>query len=312
MKGILSGNNSRKTISPTVAYIYSILFGILVSGNYTLMRAYSNTTTVLELAFWRYFVTSIVLWLIVGNKSNEKMKILKNYGNKLLVLSVGMVGGGVLTMVAVEYTQAINVTLINSAIPAFTALVGFVIVKRRLNRYEILGIIVVIAGIVVMVIEGRVGILLNIEFNKGDIYMVLAVLGYAFYNNIVDTIPGHCDQLTLLFLIFGFGLIPLLPSYLLQHFFMGEFAFDLEFLGVISIIAVLGTALPMYFLNEAIFSIGPNRVSMFICLMPFFGGMFGYMFLGEKVSGYHYVGMLGVIFGIYLSSIKSCNKLKID
>ena len=51
-------------------------------------------------------------------------------------------------------------------------------------------------------------------------------------------------------------------------------------------------------------SIGPNRASVFIHLMPLFGAVLAITFLGEEIASYHVLGAALVLVGVILSSRK--------
>jgi drug/metabolite transporter (DMT)-like permease len=59
--------------------------------------------------------------------------------------------------------------------------------------------------------------------------------------------------------------------------------------------------LSFLFWNKGILEIGANKTGQFTHLMPLFGTILAYLFLGETLELYHFFGMILIFSGIYLS-----------
>ncbi|MCJ7766722.1 MAG: DMT family transporter, partial [Thiovulaceae bacterium] len=66
-------------------------------------------------------------------------------------------------------------------------------------------------------------------------------------------------------------------------------------------VAIFPSVLSYYFWHQGIKEIGANRTGQFIHLMPLFGAVLAYIFLGERLHSYHIIGALLIAVGIYLS-----------
>jgi drug/metabolite transporter (DMT)-like permease len=55
------------------------------------------------------------------------------------------------------------------------------------------------------------------------------------------------------------------------------------------------------FYNKGVAEVGPNKGSLFIHLMPVFGTLLSFLFLGEVPFWYHYTGIALIFSGIWLT-----------
>ena len=66
--------------------------------------------------------------------------------------------------------------------------------------------------------------------------------------------------------------------------------------------AVFPSVLAYFFWNHAVERIGPNRAGLFMHLMPVFGALFAYLFLGESLLWYHYAGAALIFAGLFVAT----------
>jgi drug/metabolite transporter (DMT)-like permease len=68
-------------------------------------------------------------------------------------------------------------------------------------------------------------------------------------------------------------------------------------------VAVFPSVLAFLFWNRAVEMIGATKAGIFIHLMPVFGAIMAYIFLGERLRSYHIAGICLIFSGIYLTTI---------
>ena len=66
-------------------------------------------------------------------------------------------------------------------------------------------------------------------------------------------------------------------------------------------IVIFPSIISFYFWNKSILEVGANKAGQFTHLMPIFGAILAYIFLDETMQFYHFVGILLIAMGIYLS-----------
>jgi len=250
-------------------------------------RAVYEIVPPFALTFWRWVVAVLVLLPIVWRKLPGAMPLVRRTWRKLALLCGFMVIGATFSVVAVNYTTAINASLINGSQPLATALVAFLVMRERLTLGSGLGILAAFVGLLVMISHGSPLLLLNMAVNVGDLMMLIAVIAWALYSVELHRQPEHPSGDVLLFLIACTGLITVLPLYIAETIFVREF--------------IVASLLAVYLWNIVIRSVGATHAALFLNLIPVFGAVFAILFLGEHLYAFHVIGAALVFLGILMA-----------
>jgi len=290
-----------KKVSAALAYALLTLTMAIWGGALVVARGIHELAPPVGLTFWRWLLASLILLPLVW----RKLPALKQAGaarlTTLLLLGIFMVLGTTLSVTAVNFTTAINATLINAAQAAMTSSVAFLLLRERLVRAQVAGITCAFIGILVMVFRGDLGQLAQIEFNWGDLIMILAIVSWACYAVLLHRAPGIPSGDVLLFAIAVVGVVTLAPLYALETHFIRDLVPSARTLSGIVYLAIASTVLAIHFWNLAIRAVGASRAAMFVNLVPVFGALFATLFLNERLYGYHLVGGVLVFIGIVLA-----------
>jgi drug/metabolite transporter (DMT)-like permease len=200
-----------------------------------------------------------------------------------------------------HFTTAINGLLLQSVTPLFVALWSFILFRDRLSLRQAAGILLSLAGVIVIICQGSVAILAAIAFNRGDLLFVIALLIYASYVATLRLRP-LIHPLSFLAVGMGVGAALLLPGMALEIAY-GQ-AIVLDYLSAFSLLylCIFPSILGYLFLNRGIELIGANRAAPFIHLVPVFGSVLAIALLGERLQFFHAVGYLLVLAGITLAT----------
>ncbi len=288
-------------ISHPTAYAFLIFNMALWGSTLVVARATYEIIPPLALAFWRWVVAVVVLLPFVWKQLPAATDYLRQSWRSLLVLCVAMVVGSTLAVVSVNYTTALNASLINGSQPAITALVAFVVIRERLELVRGIGIAIAFVGIVVMIAQGDIDILRSMRFNVGDLVMVIAVVAWAVYAVELHRKEDQPGSEVLLFFIAVSGLIGVLPFYVVETIYIREFVPSWPGIAAIFYISFFASILAVGLWNVAIRSVGATRAAQFINLIPVFGATFAMIFLRERLYLFHIAGALLVFAGIFLA-----------
>jgi drug/metabolite transporter (DMT)-like permease len=206
-----------------------------------------------------------------------------------------------MSVVAVYFTTATNAVLVNASQPAVTAALAWAIAGTSLLGRQRLGIACAFAGILIMVARADPRVVLGLEFNIGDLIMLLAVVGWSTYAVLLPRRKYTPDGATLMFLIACTGTAMLTPAYLIEAHVVGRFEFTREIVAAMLYLSAFPTLLATFGWNLAIRSVGPNRTAIFVNLIPISGAALAMIFLGERLHAYHLIGAAFVLSGIYLA-----------
>ena len=107
-------------------------------------------------------------------------------------------------------------SLFNTAIPVTIILVCFLLKIEKTNIFQISGLIISVLGILAIITRLDLDILLSLNFNKGDLFMIVAIIAWGIYSAYLRKQTFNVSLLTLVHIICTFGLIFLLPLFILD------------------------------------------------------------------------------------------------
>ena len=287
-----------------IAYIFLIFATLFWSGNFIVGKAASLfEIPPFTLNFYRW----LFAWLILAPFTLKEIFKKKNYilRNINLILILGITSITVFNSIvyySLNFTQVISGVLMISTIPVMIIFFCWIFKIERTNFYQILGVIFSLLGVVVIVTKADLGKLLNLNFNKGDLWMVVAMFSWAMYSALLRKKKFELSQISLLQTIISAGLILLLPAYLIEMALGYRLNIHLPFILTLSYVVLFPGLASFFFWIKGISIIGSNRAGIFLHLMPIFSTAMAILIFKEKFMTFHLIGALLIVTGIILSS----------
>ena len=279
------------------------------AGNFIIGKvAFLENIPPLSLVFFRWSLVWLIL-LPFTYKEVLKFKevILKNLPLLffLALTSVGLFNS--FTYLSLAHTQVINASLFNTAIPAMIILLCFLFKIEQTNKFQIFGLIISSIGILAIITELNLNILLTLNFNKGDIIMIGAVVTWGFYSSFLKKKKFHIPLLTLVHVLCTLGLFCVLPQFLYEVSQGQTIKFDLNMFYILIFLALFPSIGSYYCWAGAVSIIGANRAGIFLSLIPLFSTIMAILFFNEKFQFFHFIGSILIIIGLLLSNKKIKN-----
>tara|TARA_E500000331_G_C17182328_1_gene681078 strand:+ start:141 stop:1037 length:897 start_codon:yes stop_codon:yes gene_type:complete len=287
-----------------LAYIFLFLTVLFWAGNFVVGKFASHyEIPPFSLNFYRWLFAWLILAPFTVPEIISKKKYIKD--NLKLFLILGVTSITVFNSIvyySLNFTQVINGVLMISTIPVMIMLFSSFLNIEKTNIYQILGVIFSLTGVVLIITKAKFSILLNLDFNKGDLTMVLAMLSWALYSALLKKKKHELSQLTLLQVIITFGLIFLIPIYFIEYK-MGYFIkLEKPFILILSYVVLFPGLAAFILWIKGISLIGVNRSGVFLHLMPILSAIMAMIIFGEKFMFYHMLGALFILTGILLSN----------
>ena len=189
-----------------------------------------------------------------------------------------------------------------STIPVMIIFFSWIFKIERTNFYQILGVIFSLLGVVVIVTKADFDKLLNLNFNKGDLWMVVAMLSWAMYSALLRKKRFELSHISFLQTIITAGLILLLPAYLIEMALGYRLNIHLPFVLTLSYVVLFPGLSSFFFWIKGISIIGSNRAGIFLHLMPIFSTVMAILIFKEQFMTFHLIGAILIVTGIILSS----------
>ena len=282
------------------AHLLLVLTALCLAGGHVIARSVHGEIPPVGLSFWRWTIGALFLSPFVLPNIRELGAAYRANIAVLVLLGCMVVGSTSLLFIALNFTTAINVSLVNAVQPVLTVLLAVVFLKVRITKGNILGIFLALLGVVIMLSTGNWAVLTNLQFNIGDLFALSAIFGLSSYALNLRKLPPELSVVESLFGITVAGSLMLLPFYILESIFYATVPFRASTVIVVLELALLVSVFGNLMWNRGNALIGPSRAAMFINLIPLFGAILAITFLGEKIFVYHLFGGVMICLGLWL------------
>ena len=289
-----------------IAYIFLILATLFWSGNFIVGKAASlYEIPPFTLNFYRWTFAWLILAPFTLKEILSKKKYILNDIKLILILGITSITiFNSIVYYSLNFTQVISGVLMISTIPVMIIFFCWLLKIEKTNFYQILGVVFSLFGVLLIVTKANLEILLSLNFNRGDIWMVVAMFSWAMYSALLRKKKFNLSQLSLLQTIISAGLILLLPAYLIEMLMGYRLNVNLPFVLTLSYVVIFPGLASFIFWIKGISIIGSNRSGIVLHLMPIFSTILAILIFKEKFMTFHLIGSIFIITGIVLSSKK--------
>lgn len=272
--------------------------------NAVIARGLVGEVPPIGLSFWRWALVLLILLPISWRKLRRDREELKRHWRWLALLSIFCVSAyNSLQYLAVQATTAVNTSLVNTLIPVVTLFMAWLILAQRPGRLQFTGMLLAVAGMIVIISRGELSTLTQLDFNPGDFIMLLAVLAWSTYSVLIKKRAIKLHPLSLLSALVVLGLPWILPFYLWELSIKGGFAITPSNLVVLLYVALFASIFAYLLWNNGVAVIGPAAAAMFMYTMPIFAAILSIIWLNEPVRWFHYLGGLFTLAGLFLATV---------
>jgi len=280
------------------------------AGNTVLGHVVADMVPPITLNFFRWLLAFALLlpWAYPVLKASSPMwSHWRRYG-LMSLLGVGCYNS--FQYLALHTSTPINVTLVGASVPVFMLAMGAVFYKQRVSLRQILGATLSIAGVLCVLGRGEWQTLLRLQPVIGDIYILIAVVCWAWYSWLVaqpvDPPEIRSNWMYFLTAQMAFGLL------WSGAFTVAEWQFSDNPhivwgwpLAATVLYVALGPALLAYrSWGLGIQRVGPTIAGFFANLTPRFAALLSTVTLGDAPHAYHAVAFVLIVGGILVSSRK--------
>ena len=284
----------------------AVMATIIWSGNFIIARGVHTQIGPVSLAFFRWLTATIIIAPFAWEKYKvEKKQVPANWKYLGWVSLTGIALFNTFVYVAGHSTTAINMALIGTtSSPIFATIMAFIFLKEKINIFRITGMMICIAGIVLLLSKGSLQTLTSFHFSTGDLWILTGAFSFAVYNILVRKRPGILSSLNFLFVIFAAGTIMLFPFFLIELFLGSPTQWSISLFGAILYLGAGTSVIAFLCWNKALHSLGAGRTVLFGNLIPVFSALEAVILLGEKITNIHIISGVLVITGLVIANAK--------
>tara|TARA_B100001029_G_scaffold39781_1_gene30863 strand:+ start:587 stop:1501 length:915 start_codon:yes stop_codon:yes gene_type:complete len=296
-KSILNNNNYK-------AYILLTLTALFWSGNFIVGKAASiYEIPPFSLNFYRWLFAFIILFPFTYKEILEnKNYILENLGFFIILGITSITIFNSIVYYSLYHTQVISGVLMISTIPVWIMFIASLLKIEKTNIFQIIGVILSLTGVICIITKADFELIKNLDFNKGDLSMVVAMFSWAIYSALLRKKTYKVSQIALLEVIIICGFVFLIPVYFIEMSLGYKVVLNTPFVLTLTYVVLFPGIIAFLFWIKGIAFIGANRAGVFLHLMPIFGAIMAIVIFNEEFMLYHFLGAIFIIVGIILSN----------
>ena len=266
-------------------------------------RALRDTFDPVSLNFWRWFIALAVLTPFGLRAIAGKGEVLRRHAGILALLALlsvplfqTMIYHGLRT------TMAINALLINSSAPVFMIACSWLVERERASARQIAGMLISLAGIVIIMTRGEPSRLVDLEFHGGDAWILAAMPLWGLYSVLLKRRPAELSGVGLLFVITLLGVTMLAPFFLAHASSAPTPMPRLEAVVALIYVGIGASVIAFICWNRGVAIVGANAAGFTLHLLPAFGTLLAIVFLGEEFHVFHAAGVATILAGVILAT----------
>lgn len=281
-------------------YIVLLFSSLLYGGNVVAARFISGDIPPVALAMLRGLFGLIVLFPLARRSLRQNPTPSKQdlYRFALMgFLGITVAYGAFLW--SIQYSSATNVSIIFATTPAITITLLALVWGVIPSKLRVFGISLSFSGLLVVIAQGSFSRLLSLNLNPSDLVMLINVFSVSFFTILGQGVMSKFSPLVTSVYSLFFGTIFLAP-YGVWEMFHKSWHFTNTSMVVLLYMGCVVTGIAVLLNFEGIRRLGSGKAAIFGNLAPVFGILLAYIFLGERLSSYHWVGFTLVLVGIGL------------
>ncbi|MCY6958038.1 DMT family transporter [Clostridium brassicae] len=282
-------------------YFLMVLSALFWAGAFIAAKLSAPHIPVFTLTFLRFLIATLILYFVISFKEKSIYKLKKQDIPVFLFTGiVGMVGYHIFFFKASLYTTAINSSIIAASNPIITTILSFIFLKDKLNYKGIAGILLSFTGVILTITNGNVKAITSINFNRGDILMLLAVLCWAAYGVYSKKVMPRYSPMTLTFYSFLFCTLFLIPFVIYENpMALINKVPTYSYIAVVYM-SIFASVIGYLVQQMSIKQIGPSRTSIFVNLVPIFSIILSALILNESITIVKIFAAVFIITGVYI------------
>jgi len=295
--------NATRSTSRGAAFLLLALATLFWAGNWVLGRALREVFEPNALNFWRWLIAALALAPFAVARLRGRWGVIRRDAGLLLLLAfLGVALFQSLVYTGLKTTTAVNAVLLNSSTPAFMLLCSWAIEGERATRRQVAGMLISLAGILVILSRGDPASLARLELHPGDALILLAMPVWGVYSVLLKRRPPELDGVAFLFVISVAGVALLLPAFAIEALVAPPHWPGAGGVAAALYVGLAASVGAFICWNRGVAIVGANAAGFTIHLLPAFGTLLAILFLGESFRPFHALGIATILAGVLVAT----------
>jgi drug/metabolite transporter (DMT)-like permease len=285
-------------------YLLLSLTAFFWSLNWVIGRAIAGHVTPFALTYIRWVIALAMMLPFAWPAIRAHKDVIRR--DWKMIAWLGFWGTGlhnVFAYAGLQYTTATNGVILNSSVPIMIIVLGWLFYRDTISRVQSLGVAISLAGVMAILTRGDPSVLASLQLNKGDVIVVVGMVFWAAYTVFLRHKPVGLPGLALLACCAVVGVTLLTPLVAIEMlFFDGHVELTPATIAAMIYVGIFPSFVGYVFWNRGVAEVGANIAGIFMHLMPAFGSLLAWLFLGERIQLFHLAGIALILVGITLTT----------
>ncbi|MED4402045.1 DMT family transporter [Metabacillus fastidiosus] len=298
--------NTQLKRNNTSIYFLLLLVPLFWGGAFGAAKHVITEISPITAATLRFGTAGLILLIIVLLLSEWNLEVLKKRWLGLFFMAVtGIFSYNAFFFIALEYTSAINGSLIMATTPVFVTLGAVFFLKEAWNKRLGYGLFLSLIGVFLVIIKGSFQTLVSLSFNMGDLLFIVALFSWVIHGLIGKVVMKGISPL------FTTTVTTLIGSIFLAIWSFIEGGWDdvssmssQSWIEMIYMI-IFATVIAFFLWNKGIHQIGASKSSIYMNFVPINAMWIAILFYGSTITWQQLVGMFLVIIGVYIATFSN-------
>lgn len=274
------------------------------AGNFVLARAVADLIPPWQCNFWRWLIALVVMLPFAWPHLRQDWPAMRRrwpYLSLMAILGVTLLN--TLIYKGGQTTESLNMALLVPTAPILILLLSRVLYGEKITPPRLAGILVVLAGVVILISRGSWERLAALQINPGDAWALGGTVCFGLYSLFMRKRGTDISAVGFSVVTFALGLLCALPFTVAEMILLPRPVFSASLLAGLLYAGLGCSALAFWLWTVAIDRIGPVKASMVYYTLPVFAGAAAVVFLDERVVMAQIVGGLLILGGVCAATV---------
>jgi drug/metabolite transporter (DMT)-like permease len=287
-------------------WLLLVLCNLFWAGNYVFGKYVVAEMSPLWITFTRWFLASFILVAVAYVLEKPSWSaVMKEWKTLTAMAILGITIYTLLLYEALNYTSSTNAALVSALNPAVMAIFAVIFLKERITKLQTLGLGFSLIGVIIILTGGNLGHIFQVDYNKGDLLMLAAILVWTIYSIIGKRLKS-VPPITATAASSVIAVILMTPFAIYQGIDIAALS-PMAWTGIIYI-TIFPSVCSFIFWNIGVKELGANKTAIFLNLIPVFTASIS-LVLGNKITTAQILGGVLVFAGVYVTTAMKGKKL---
>ncbi len=281
----------------TLARIYLLLCVIFWGWSFVATKICLNYVTPIELMGLR-FLTGLPVMYAIARVKRLRFDFSPCEKRSIALGSLILTAHFLIQITGLKYTSATNTGWIISITPLVMAVLAFVLLKERIGRNAVFGIVTATVGILFLVSRGDFG---NLDWlsSVGDWLVLISAHTWALYTVAIRDVSRSQNPLAVTFSVMLPSGIVVLGYMVFTSDWSAFLQLPADGLWAVLYLGIPGLAVAHWFWQEGVAKLGAAKAGIFLYLEPLSTTALAVPLLGEHFGSFTAAGGLMVLAGVF-------------